>query len=453
MTSSARSATWLLLAGIAVNPACYDAHGRHLDEAGDPDAGAHAEVDSGVDAGGSSGPRDGGSRSERDATIPHGERPSEAPEAADWETPPEPRDGPCCELVGDRIPLTDPGRLQGPADVAWNGDGWGIALARTPDEQTELIEVTVDGRVRSSRVVAQYDGEVRNVALAAGLDSYGLWRPGEWRRGVRWPGVLVTVTDDPAPYPAHEMWESGFGDLSYVLRGHRWLLGSLHLGGDADVVADITLFDGAARPLWTQTMEGPTDRIPRSVALRSLGAVVLSHDTEGVSVQAVDESGPIGGPTHLMDSNPDRRHWIAAAALRDHVVVARLDGTELATAVFDPFSGTIASPERSLFTTPSQSELDAAGTDKRGFVAICYPDNDGPATGSHRARRDPTRVMIALVGGDGELLARPVRVAENDGPIGGGFHCAVGIHGDRIAVAYWDQWDSRVWFQLARVTL
>ena len=459
---------------------CFSANGCYLSH-GAPsgaDAGPRA-VDPRRDTGPT--PRDAGARADAavplpptiDASLPPLDepdvdpdgRPSDDPGADDWLDPPAPSGDPCC-VVGDVVGLDDPTHQASVPVVAWASDSWGVAWADSsapglPGEPDHALFVRLDGDARPLMPRRTITGVGYPTALvyAPGRFAVGLHRTG-------WPpsydtylgvldrnGGLVDVTAVPeivsavARFPLAHAWVAATRDGR---AGAETAPVRLRAYDDALDATGDALELGSNRADHTIGLASLKSRV---VALRATDEGVMQTTVGSATLEPVSEGLVLRAGTYLDErGGPHVGAMLAAAALRNTVVVVAMDRTDVWSAVFDPFVGAVTAGPTRVATSPSYGPFGAGADDVGDPVGACYSDGAGPYGGyvnvmgeGRRAIRTgppaPDRIVFALLGPDGTLIGEPVTVASDLHYVAA---CAVASAGlDHYVVVFWNaDWDG-----------
>lgn len=446
--SSPRPIAWL--AALALS-ACYGQHGS-----GEADAGVDAGRDaaSAPDAGGAvvdaSRGIDAGPPLPRDPPPDPGPggRPSDGPDAGEWEEPPDVGAGdPCC-LMGEPIMLPDSwsgeegsgARLDDrPPHVAWGQGHWGVAHA--------FIHKRLDEPWADRLALHQLEPNGTPIPPVAGMDLGPVgsdeppvtqavhWAAGRWAIPVaRAVGdgstrAAEVISFDAAGHPAARV-SLGTGvdrgiDVAYVSHGDIWVTAltspaGVELAGyrEEEGLSPVTSFN-----------------LPGATWLRGVGmssrAVFLVGDGNPLlpgfaRLLAVSGEREILGELAL--SSTRARH-VELTSLRDFVVTAIDDGAAVAVQVIDPFTMTaVTAPMR--VTEGGRAAIGLHGSDKWGVAGVCWAEvveDAFPGTG---------RVRFGLVGPDGLPRGTAVTVAE-EGFRGRPPNCVVGSDDVGFLVLWW----------------
>lgn len=365
-------------------------------------------------------------------------RPSDYPDAADWEPPSAPVD--CCDLgepvlVEPAVPSSLPAGIGGgPLQVEWASVGWGVFLIRgvETDEEMGLVRLAPEGAVvADARALGPAGVSFFRARWAAG--RYGLVA----REGVRSTGIGGSGWRDPpglrfglydgrgAPDGARVdlvTEEDGRGtllglDVVYLAHGDRWLV----------MLADQTLLTvssvGADGLEGTQILsERPASG--QMVGLRSRAAIVTGP--EGAIRTEMFGLLSFGWPPEdRLEVNLPAGRPIGTVALRDTVVVflrSPTDDHANSAVVVDPFEGEVVSSSRP-WTAPTTGGGALTTDAKRGRIGRCFTDDAGV-------------VYFQLHAHDGLPLTEPIVVAEPTQLDNWG--CSIGFDGSRYLVAWHD---------------
>lgn len=442
---------------------CYLSHGRVDDAAlrpGTRDAGiarrdAGASTDASTDAGVALPP-------EPDPDLGSESRPSDYPDADEWEAPPDlGEDDPCC-VMSDPVLLTsrDEGMalLHHPPYIAYGHGVWGLAATR----QFLRSDPELGFRVVLWQLAA--DGvpvaEPRDVAPTPGSseDAPTTVRALRWQEG-RW-ALVASGAAPPAGGTTREMHAQLFDhelrpatswlplglakgvDVARLTSGDRWL--GISVTEDALRVtpfSDLGLDRAAERPV-------PGWAALRAAGLRSRAAVLVSHPDRRRSAAEIRVIG--AGPAYesLGRVPLATRHMDGAAltGLRDLVVAVTETGGRVEAEVVDPFAlAHVAGPriigDIGASDSLSARYLDVVGLDKYDLAGVCYGVSAAPP-----GERGESRIEFRLIGSDGAPRGRAVTVVAGEFR-GSSVGCSVGADELGFLVGWWtgsELWVRRV---------
>ncbi len=411
-----------------------DARGVPRPEAGAPDAGPRTDAWTAplIDA---------GPLPDDEPDVAPGERPSDGESAGEWtDPPPHPEGDPCCELVGEPVPLDGPMLQGGPPDVVWNGRGWGVAFRAFETREVWFRELDVDARpLAPPRTHPGADGAW--VSLAWGNHRYGLWSTSRFGILDRHGGLRAEFTALPG---------LGKGRAARFAAVHGWAVAATddRAGDGSAAVHAVRIGDDAiplGPPAEVAFAAGFSDGVPAVVGLLSR-AVVVWAGAGGVQHRTLFPDGSLGEPGHLMTMHPYRTEWgsyadghaIVAAGFRDAVVAAGADGSHVHVVVYDPFEDAVLGGPFAVADSPTvDARMGLAGDAKTGLIGLCYPYGEGPFGGSVDGRGPPDadQIRFRLLGPTGEPRGAPVVVA---GGLPYAAGCAVGATSSGFVVVWWN---------------
>lgn len=471
MIRSSRQLVTVISLVLSLVAGCYRSHlraSRDTTRDGGTDAGELSRRDAAVirpDSGGPIVERDGGRVEEDDAGPPlpsdpdpdlgPGSRPSDYPDADDWEDlPPLGSSDPCCTMDDPiRIAGRDEGLVldrEGPV-IAWGPGRWGLLGTRqgvSPDFEHDpravVYELSADGRsLGPPHVLAGETLEARALA----------WAEGRWAVGVTTRDLVASVRDwsvrlydenlTPASawqsVGAHGLW---LFDLVRMTRGDRWVaighdIAALHVVGVTETGVDATIEQGIA-----------PGRTLDAVGLRSRAAVLIG----GRGFEGFPDGNEVivlGGPPRFEALGSVSVSGLgttraAIAAVRDVVVTAVAAGHAVTVEAVDPFAIAALSGPQTLAVLSAEADrgrtiVDAIGSSKLGVVGVCYGQGIAEREGA-------TWIDFRVVGPDGAPRGTAVRAVE--GPIrDGGANCTVGTDEEGFLVAWWtgtELWVRRI---------
>ncbi len=436
-----------LIAASVVLCACYATHERSEDasvrDAGSRDGssrtdGARRDAAGGADASGDASP--GVLPAEPDPDLGGDARPSDYPEAEDWDDPPNiPAWDPCCTLgeprrIMDRDEGRDYATRDEPVEIAWGAGRWAVLAQRlfggAEGDRTVphgvILSLDADGTRIDTRVLEQPmtgGGEL--------LYAEGRWAvASEQLEGdvSQVSGRLFDRNFRPAT-PIMDLGTTHQASLALVRLTHldRWV--ALR---DEDAMLAVSPFreTGAGFRVSPASLDAPPIH---AVGLRSRIAVLVSHPPEEArpaDLLTLAGSSPFmaGEPiqTGLLHSFSDVVDDSAAiAALRDFVVIVAAGGDQTRFQVIDPFERRPMRAPQPL--TGGNSPVDVAGSDKLGVAGTCYSTADS-GENQHRFR---------LIGPDGLPRGSEVTIA-SPAPAAIPGMCAVGTDDLGFLVAWWD---------------
>jgi hypothetical protein len=383
---------------------------------------------------GDSSSPDGVLPAEPDPDLGGDARPSDYPEAEDWDDPPSiaPWD-PCCTLGAPiRVLDEDEGihylTRDQPVRIAWGADRWAVLAQRLDgtdgdiDPHAVIISLDADGNRIDTRVLEQPmlgSGEL-------------LFAEGRW-------AVATENLDDDVSHVSGRLFDRDFRpatpvmDLGTTHQSSLALVRLTHLDRwvalrHEDAVLTLSPFreTGTGPPVHPT----PLDAHPiHAVGLRSRIAVLVSHPPEASlpdELLVLGGSSPfLVGPrieTGLLHTFSDVvDNWAAVAALRDVVVIVAAGGGETRFQVIDPFEGRPMRSAQPL--ADGHAPVDVVGSSKLGVAGTCYSASDD----------DLRQVRFRLIGPDGLPRGSEVTIAS---PLRG--MCAVGTDDLGFLVAWWD---------------
>jgi hypothetical protein len=379
-------------------------------------------------------------------------RPSDYPDADEWEDPPPPSDtDPCC-VLGEPVLLTSRSP-EGMAltheapHIAWGPGSWGVLATRIAagprwddsESRPVVFELDADGTPLGAPRVLERAGRTRALHYAEGR-----WAVAILLDPTAGPvGTATARLFDREWRPASPWWTLGLAgglDLARLTHADRWLG---FRAADDDVVAVVPFHEGGVERGVDHVLGAPP-RTLGAVGLRSRAAVALDMYEETVS----DEVAIVGPAPELallarfpLGGTASRAR--AMAALRDLVVVAGLVGDEVRVDVVDPFALTHVAGPVPIGTSPvietgHPNLLDVAGSDKYGVAGVCY----GVSTGVGSDSRMDSHVEFRVVGPDGLPRGAAVEVVSHDFR-SGLVNCSVGSDDYGFLVGWWD--GSALW--------
>lgn len=448
----------LAVIALALCPGCYLFHGAEGTPERMPDAGRRIDAGARADAGRDAGRRDAGPSlpPEPDEDLGADSRPSDYPDADEWEDPPAiGEEDPCCVLgEPQRLTSRDEGMSLShePPLIEWGEGRWGLLVVRhylraAPEAGVEVVlwELAGDGSAFGAPQVL----ETPDFAPDMGETESLLYAEGRWAVAVSGDAIegnqrtMFARLFDRDFRPATD-WlalSDGYRKSTHVARlthGGVWLAASS--GPDGLVV---TPFDelGAMTSRF-QPAEGA--RVAGAVGLRSRMAMVVDRYYEPDSQRELVILGPSPEHTVLgrLTLGTDVARHSAIAALRDSVVVASVGEGRVESEILDPFAISTRSSPRAIGELPLDPDvplrdvLDVAGSDKYGLAGICWG-----VPGNREARED-SRIMFAMVDEDGQRYGAPVTVVES--PFRGSMvNCSVGSDDYGFLVGWWN--GSELW--------
>jgi hypothetical protein len=426
---------------------CYLVHGR--DAPGDPptpahDAGGPSLVDAGL-------PPADPLPAEPDPDLGPDARPSDYPDADDWEDPPDiPEDAPCCEL-GEPILITsrDEGRVLAhePPSIAWGPGRWGLLATQQMfapewehDPRAVVFELAADGTSLGPPVVLDRETDRAGVIR---------WAEGRWAVAVSGASLGADVREwhaqlfDRDLRPASEWIALGPArvfqiDLARMTAGDRWVA----MRNDRTGLARTPFSDRGADRVAVRAQ--PMGTTLDAVGMRSRVVVLLGQSEGGVRNEVFALGAPpsytMFGPLRLRTQYESQA---ALAAVRDRVVAVGIEGGVARVEALDPFTLVEATSPRSLGDATESDHamfaIDAAGSSKHGLAGVCWGVGEGGPDGG----RDATNAIdFRLVGPDGVPRGRAVRIVE--GTFRGGMvNCSVGSDDEGFLVSWWN--GSELW--------
>lgn len=396
---------------------------------------SHGRSERATDAGGAATPGDAGRGVDASAdaavALPRGPvddpgpdaRPSDEPEAAEWEAAPDlDPDAPCCDPAG--APTDIPIGRDPVGDVAleWNGDGWGLLYASI-SPRPAFQELTRDGAAV---------GPLRRFDVT-GLGARLVWSGGRFgtlvvREGGGEQDSVFALLD------RRGVVDAGWTDLSSSLPAigarlarvdhrDRWIVVQSHFGPVRAVE-----IDAAARVVGAAEIADRGNERSDVVGLKSRAAAFW-RTNDGLFARALTlPIDAVDTPVVHVTSAPTDQ--LASTRLRDRaVVISEGEGVgEALVGTFDPFTGETTEARVALArigATPG----DVVGLDVPGLLAMCTVDHGAGDIGVE------LRVFLP----DGTLVGAPVRVGEDARA-----NCAVGAQGDTIFVAWPRRYDGVV---------
>ncbi len=428
-------------------PGCYLRHGLEGDAGSPPPTPRDSAADTHVGRDASS---DGGALpTEPDPDLGPDARPSDYPEADDWDDPPVIAEGdPCC-VLGEPIRVVEEDEginlgLREPARIAWGAGRWAVLTGRTIDEMGEIVP-------RAAVLLLEREGTRIGAAHVLDLEPSGYddirWAEGRWAvatMGGRSEDHSATVYGrlyDRDFRPAGDIVELGRAlnegtrgpALARLTHGDRWVA----LRDDFGRLGISPFHERGTDPATTAAGVALDTYTLCAVGMRSRIAVLTPHPPGSPVPNELLALG--GGPEYRelgrIQLESRFAYHAVVTALRDLVVVAGVEDGRTTVEVLDPFALTSVGEAGVLTSTtsrPFRAAVDLAGSSKLGVAGACYVvDADGEF-----------RVDFQLVGPDGRLHGQAVEIAQ---PYLA--NCTVGSDDLGFLVAWWDHaelWVRRV---------
>jgi hypothetical protein len=452
---------------MALTVGCYRSHLRGESEDGEGglrDGGSVASrdgdgidrIDTGLDPHGDAGMRgDGGSRvdagpvlpAEPDPDLGPDSRPSDYPDADDWDdVPPLAEGDPCCTMDDPiLIASRDTGMvLMREPVIAWGPDRWGLMATRASvaprfleDPHPVIFQLERDGHPGGDPVVLDQP------SAEPGDTGVLHWAEGRWAVGLTtgaiggdvrsWSARLFDADFTPAS-EWHTSIDAGvfLYDLARVTHGDQWV----GIGHDHTVLNVLAFTPTGGESSAVRAVAA--GRVLDTVGLRSRAAVLVNGLTL-VTPNVLTVIGPapaldVLGSVSLSSGGGAR---VSVAAVRDLVLAAVASERVVTMEVVDPFAGVVlgAPQELGRLTTDasfSSTALDAAGSSKLGMAGVCYGEQVDAAD-----RSAATHIDFRIAGTDGAPRGTSVRIVE--GPFRSAFtSCTVGTDDDGFLVAWWN---------------
>ncbi len=418
--------SWILLAGCGAGPAPPAAKDQGSDADSDSNGDTDADSDVGSESG--SGGSDSGSASDSDSSPGEEEldlgpdaRPSDYPEADEWTNTENTLDAddPCCELVGEPIPLDASAAGRPPAiAVDWNAAEWGVAFTPLGFQAIDSLGNPID---IPNWTAAGFD----HVRMTWGFDRYGAAID-----DFRSDGQIVlldregdAVTDIVALDP-----DARLPDLAWHTHGQGWVVSYCDDAGRVGAVwmdADSAL--GEAASIGTGALSYRS-RPLSVVALRSRAAVAWSTEG-GVLFRSFAGREAADAPPEWEVSPQDSQ--VDAAAYRDSVALALADvnyASSLDVVLVDPWTDEIVAGPQTVTRDVFQANAAIVAAEERGFLGICHSSIMLDGAGGER-------IDVLLVGPDATSWGGSVLVREGLAHQRG---CAIAWSGAEFLVVYVD---------------
>jgi hypothetical protein len=343
------------------------------------------------------------------------------------EPPPASR-GSCCTL-GPQMALDDPESQASPPSIAWDGASWAVAFSNFLDHNREspvirLVQGDLPGMrfdvawpITRPTAIGYHDGVY---ALALVSTDQSRW-PEDDRRG--WAVAVdaqgmerASGTLEPMDGGAAVVRAIALGAWAFVVYDDR--------DGGRSGNARLVLLDEQMAPLAQQvlgiaiygdylpvTVLSLEDKVitvvptAGGVQVRTFVGRALAEPHPGLVVQAGTTTGPSvprGRDGLPLDSPVGPVASIAAAVVRDRVVIAAMDRQTVRTWSYQPASGgLLAGP--TVVGSSTDNRLGIGGDSGGGSAGICFSVGHGPG--------DASGFQFALVGPDGSPRGLPVTIA------------------------------------------
>jgi hypothetical protein len=346
--------------------------------------------------------------------------------------PPPRSNGPCC-TVGTHLALNpeDNGRSGMPPHAVWDGARWAVAwtdfqgrqassLEELDLQQQTVIRFIDDGALGA--LLRLHRGEttwgIAHTRTPQNSDRY-LVASNRWgsavdlfNRRMKDHTMRIVALDSGGAQTAAGVIDAASSGVSMVRSSalRAWAVASYDLGENIYGSAHLRLLGDDLKPVGDPVNLGQSMwNVPTVHSLEDHVVTVVTA-ADGVHVrtfvgrnlsephpEVVIEVGNLIDP--IVGQNPVSH--VAAALIRDHVVVAAVNREALRTWTYRPATGSLTAGPNVVAMTISEHSLALAGEDNGGSVGICY-------AADARYPGQPGGLKFVAVGPDGEPRGQPV---------------------------------------------
>ncbi len=345
--------------------------------------------------------------------------------------PPPRSNGPCC-TVGTHLALNpeDNGRSGMPPHAVWDGGRWAVAWTDHPGGQTSswveldlqqqtVIRFVEDGALGA--LLRLHRGEttwrIAHTRTREDSDRY-LVASNRWGSAAalfsrqKDHTMRLVAVDSGGAQTAAGVIDAASSGVSMVRSSalRAWAVASHDLGQDIYGSAHLRLLGDDLKPvgdpvnlgqsLWNvptvHSLENQVVTVVTAadgVHVRTFVGRSLAEPHPEVVIEVGNLIDPIVGQTPV--------NHVAAALVRDQVVVAAVNREALRTWTYRPATGSVTAGPHVVATTISEGSLALAGENNGGSAGICYAVDA-------RYPGQPGGLKFVAVGPDGEPRGQPV---------------------------------------------